>query len=208
MTIHFGAARHLDHSTKSIYCIASGLPIALYIVCNLQSTEQDISWGALHDRRLTGMHLLPPLVFVPTLMLCRAPLYPPKSVSFEIGFSLNHMQPVPGRYQVQLTDRMQTFQLPASTSMGHFFKIIMHGKLQQQFEDRQYFTAIRRVKIVGRILSAADVNEASQLVCSGQLALPQLSSMPATLCRQLICQQLESMTVHSRYNVISAHQCT
>lgn len=119
------------------------------------------------------------------LMLCRAPLYPPKSVSFEVGFSLNHMQPVPGRYQVQLTDHMQTFQLPASTSMGHFFKIILHGKVQQQFEDRQYYTAIRYVKIIGRCLPAAAVHDASQLVRSGQLPLAQILNMPATLCQQL-----------------------
>ena len=131
------------------------------------------------------------------LMLRRAPLYPPKSVSFEVGFSQNHMQPIPGQYQVQHTHHMQTFQLPASTSIGHFFKIILHGKVQQQFEDRQYYTAIRCVKVIGRCLPAAVMYDASQLVRSGQLPLTQILNMPAILCQQL---QLQSMTVLSRYN--------
>lgn len=131
------------------------------------------------------------------MMLCRAPLYPPNSISFEVGFSQNHMQPIPGRYQVRHVDHMQTFQLPASTSMGRFLKIILHSKVQQQFEDRQYFTAIRCVKIIGRCLPAAAVYDASQLVRSGQLPLTQILNMPATLC-----QQLQSMTAHSRYSAL------
>ena len=137
------------------------------------------------------------------LMLCRAPLYPPNSISFEVGFSLNHTQPIPGRYQVRHTDQMQTYQLPASTSIGHFFKINLHGKAQQQFEDRQYYTALRCVKIIGRCLSAAAVYDTSQLVRSGQLPLTQILNMPATLC-----QQLQNMTVHSRYNYTSVCCCT
>lgn len=127
-------------------------------------------------------------------MLCRAPLYPPMSISFEVGFSQNHMQPIPGRYQVQLIDRMQTFQLPVSSSIGHFLKIIMHGKVQQQFEDRQYYTAIRCVKVIGRCLPAAAMYDTSQLVHSGQLHLTEALNMSATLC-----QQRQSITVHSRY---------
>lgn len=136
-------------------------------------------------------------------MLCRAPLYPPKSISFEVGFSQNHMQPIPGRYQVQHTDDMQTFQLPAATSIGHFFKIILHGKVQQQFEDRQYYTAIRCVKIIGRCLPAAAVHDVSQLVRSGQLPLAQILNMPGTLC-----QQLQTTTLLRRYECTSAHRCT
>ena len=104
------------------------------------------------------------------------------------------MQPIPGRYQVQLTDRMQTFQLPVSTSIGHFIKIIMHGKVQQQFEDRQYYTAIRCVKVVGRCLPAAAMYDRSQLVHTGQLHLTEVLNLPATLC-----QQQQSIAVHSRY---------
>lgn len=76
--------------------------------------------------------------------------------------------------------------------MGHFFKIILHGKVQQQFEDRQYYTAIRCVRIIGRCLPAAAVYSASQLIRSGQLPLTQILHMPATLCQQL--------TVLSRYH--------
>ncbi|KAL3157685.1 hypothetical protein ABBQ32_012121 [Trebouxia sp. C0010 RCD-2024] len=123
-----------------------------------------------------------------------APMYPPKSISFETGFSQNHMQPVPGHYQAQLTDHVQTFKLPAS-SAGQFLKVIMHGKVQQQLEDRQYFTAIRCVKAIGRCLPAAAVHEASQLIRSGQLPLSQSFNMPVSVCLQLL-----NTTVHCRYS--------
>ncbi|DBA82666.1 hypothetical protein WJX77_007240 [Trebouxia sp. C0004] len=109
-----------------------------------------------------------------------APLYPPKTVSFEIGFSKDRLQPVPGLYQVQLTDSIQTFLLPASSPVGHFLKVIMCGKVQQQFEDRQYFTAIRRVKAVGWWIRSEQIFQAHQLIQSKHLCLGQLFTMPAT----------------------------
>lgn len=105
------------------------------------------------------------------------------------------MQPVPGHYQAQLTDHVQTFKLRASSSAGQFLKVIMHGKVQQQLEDRQYFTAIRCVKAIGRCLPAAAVHEASQLIRSGQLPLSQVFNMPVSVCLQLL-----NTTVHCRYS--------
>lgn len=128
------------------------------------------------------------------LALCRSPLYPPKSISFEIGFSQDHMQPVPGRYQIQLTDHVQTFELPVSSSVGHFLKINLHGKVQQQLEDRQFFTAIRCVKAIGQCLPAAAVYETSLLIRGGQLLLHQICNMPV-----LAWLQLQNTTGHSRY---------
>ncbi len=92
------------------------------------------------------------------------------------------MQPVPGEFQVQVTDSIQTFQLPAQSPMGHYLKVIMCGKIQQQFEDRQYFTAVRRVKAIGQCTPPEIMFKAHQLMQSRQLAVSQICIMPASMC--------------------------
>lgn len=113
-------------------------------------------------------------------LVCRAPLFPPRTLKFEIGFSKTHLQPVPGEYQVQPIHAVQTFHLPAELPVGHYLRIIMCDKLQQQFEDRQYFTAIRRVKAVGRCISSATMFKAYHMMQTRQLLLCLVSNMPAT----------------------------
>ena len=119
------------------------------------------------------------------MLSCRAPVYPPKTITFEIGVADQHMQPVLGHYQVAMTEATQTFLLPANAPIGQYLRIVLHGKVQQQFEDRQYFTAIRRVKAVGECLPSAAILEASQLLHTAQLQLSQTLHMPATLYPQL-----------------------
>lgn len=143
--------------------------------------------------------------------MCRAPLYPSKSVKFEIGFSKNTLQPVPGQHQVQLIDSPQTFLLPANAPAGHYLKVIMCGKFQQQFEDRQYFTAIRRVTAVGRCIPSAVMLKAHRLLQSRQLCLSQLFTMPATTeqhifgptscCRQVHVKGWCAMFTHAMLSV-------
>lgn len=55
MVMISGVVRHLGPIRKNICCTALPHPIAMYMVCKLQSTEQDISWGATHHNVL-GMH--------------------------------------------------------------------------------------------------------------------------------------------------------
>ncbi|KAA6425271.1 MAG: hypothetical protein FRX49_04766 [Trebouxia sp. A1-2] len=149
--------------------------------------HQNISSSPRHEEHLT-YRLASPQCAVLAVQIAvyraryqlGAPLYPPKTVRFEIGFSKNRLQPVPAIYQVQLTDSIQTFLLPASSPIGHFLKVVMHGKVQQQFEDRQYFTAIRRVQALGRCIMSEQIFQAHQLIQSKHLCLSQLFTMPAT----------------------------
>ena len=94
------------------------------------------------------------------------------------------MQPVSGHYPAQLTDDMQTFILPAQAPVGRYLKITLHGKVQQQLEDREYYTAIRRVKAMGQCLPSAAMFLLSRLICTQQLQLPQSLNLPATLYTQ------------------------
>ena len=70
----------------------------------------------------------------------------------------------------------------------------MCGKVQQQFEDRQYFTAIRRVKAVGWCMSSEQIFQAHQLMQSKHLCLGQLFTMPATTE-----QHVSELSPHVRY---------
>ena len=89
---------------------------------------------------------------------------------------------------------MQTFILPAQAPVGRYLKITLHGKVQQQFEDRQYYTAIRRVNAWGQCLPSAAMFRASQLISTRQLQLSKILNLPATMYTQL-----QRYTASARY---------
>ena len=55
MMMNSGVVQRLGPIKKNICCTALPHPTAMYMVCKLQSTEQDISWGATHHSML-GIH--------------------------------------------------------------------------------------------------------------------------------------------------------
>lgn len=77
----------------------------------------------------------------------------------------------------------------------------MCGKVQQQFEDRQYFTAIRQVKAVGWCILSEQIFRAHQLMQSKHLCLGQLFTMPATTEQHVL-----DLIPHDRY-VYTQRRC-
>jgi len=75
----------------------------------------------------------------------------------------------------------------------------MCGKVQQQFEDRQYFTAIRRVKAVGWCILSEQIFRAHQLMQSKHLCLGQLFTMPATTEQHVLELSPHVRYVHTLY---------
>ena len=45
--------------------------------------------------------------------------------------------------QVLATDELQTFVLPANAAVGRFLRVCLHGKVQRQLEDLNFYAAMR-----------------------------------------------------------------
>ena len=83
------------------------------------------------------------------------PVYPPRSISIEIGTSLDKMVLASPRYRVKKTDFSQLFLLRPSAPPGGYVRITFHGSLQQQLEDMRYYIAVRHFAVFGTIIDTA-----------------------------------------------------
>ncbi len=75
------------------------------------------------------------------------PLYPPVALSIAVGASPTHLIPVLTRIPVAVCEAPQTFVLPADAPVGCFVRLTLHGRVQMQLEDSQYYTAVRCVRV-------------------------------------------------------------
>ncbi|GLC35136.1 hypothetical protein PLESTB_000558100 [Pleodorina starrii] len=100
------------------------------------------------------------------------PLYPPRKVSFLTGPTPNQLYPASPIYPVRLTDEQQVFALAPTAAVSNFLMVRMHGRRQRQWEDLQYYIAIRHVAVYGDPMDPSYSLQIARLVRSAPLAWP------------------------------------
>ncbi|GLI70427.1 hypothetical protein VaNZ11_015334 [Volvox africanus] len=112
------------------------------------------------------------------------PLYPPRKVSFLTGPSPNQLYPASPIYPVRLTDDAQVFALSPTAAVSQYLMVRMHGRRQRQWEDLQFYIAIRHVAAYGDLVDVSSSIQMMRLARSRGLAWPctrGLMSAMATL---------------------------
>ncbi|KAG2498626.1 hypothetical protein HYH03_003373 [Edaphochlamys debaryana] len=90
------------------------------------------------------------------------PMYPPTKVSFLTGPTPTQLYPASPLYPCRLTDAQQVFALSPTAPVSHYLLVRLHGRQQRQWEDLQFYIAIRHVAAYGTLLPPSYVGHVAR----------------------------------------------